>query len=181
MKLNKREQQAFDTLRDILDFYEKDEESDELTLGYGYWNSVREVFGIDLKECTFYKKEVEKFVRGKEKKHLCYVPMDWKAPAYPYGYFPFQVKTGKKNRDRNEKNVREYVVLDIIDDEVITLKNLIKKLQTKAETRINRETPFRQQEVFKKYKDLLTKMEEELQEYRDELSQAMEEEKNLFF
>ena len=181
MKLNKQEQQAFDTLRDILDFYEKNEEYEELALSYGEWNSIKKIFGIDLKECTFYKKEVEKFVRGKDKKHLCYVPRDWKAPAYPYGFFPFQVKNGKKNREINEKNLYEFSVLDIVDDEVVALKNLMKKFQTKTEARLNREIPFRQQDVFKKYNAILTKMQEELQEYRDELSKAIEEEKYIFY
>ena len=180
MKLNKREQQAFDTLRDILDFYEKDEQHEGLTLGYGYWNSVREVFGIDLKECTFYKKEVEKFVRGKDKKHLCYVPMDWKAPAYPYGFFPFQVKAGKKDRERNEKNVSEYYVLDVMSDDISRIKHELYFFKSKAKSRLERKDfdtdAFRHQELFKKYHDLLNELIDEMNQIQDETLQARREE-----
>lgn len=95
MKLNKREIQAFDTLETILhELRYSEDKNEEIPISTSDYNAVKEVFGIDLKECTFYKKNVKKFVKGKDGKHLSFWPpvAYWKVYATRYGYFPFQIK-----------------------------------------------------------------------------------------
>ena len=111
MKLNKREEQAFSILEKILKEYRSETKEEEIIITTSDYNAINEVFGIDLKQCTFYKKDVEEFKRGKSNKHLSFLPPfdrnNFKKLgifAYPYGYFPFQIKELKNNKPVKEEN-----------------------------------------------------------------------------
>lgn len=102
MKLNLEEKLAFKTLQSIIDFYTKEEQDKEeyLQLTTREYRVIKKVFGIDLKEVTFRKKDVEEFARGKDKKHIeflnPYSPSAYENKVVKYGYFPFQVKKNKE-------------------------------------------------------------------------------------
>lgn len=98
MRLNTDEKQAFETLQRIIDFYteEKQENREYLAITTREYRLIKKVFGIDLKEVTYRKKDVEEFARGKDKKHIeflnPYSPSAYENKVVKYGYFPFQVK-----------------------------------------------------------------------------------------
>lgn len=102
MKLNLEEKLAFKALQSIIDFYTKAEQDKEeyLQLTTREYRVIKKVFGIDLKEVTYRKKDVEEFARGKDKKHIeflnPYSPSAYENKVVKYGYFPFQVKKTKE-------------------------------------------------------------------------------------
>lgn len=70
MKLNADERGAFLALQSIIDFYTKEEQNKKeyLQLTTREYRLIKKVFGIDLKEVTYRKKDVKEFARGKDKK-----------------------------------------------------------------------------------------------------------------
>ncbi len=72
MKLNVDQRGAILELQSIIDFYTKEEQDKKefLQLNTTEYRLIKKVFGIDLKEVTFRKIEVEEFARGKDKKHI---------------------------------------------------------------------------------------------------------------
>lgn len=98
MKLNADERGAFLALQSIIDFYTKEEQDKKeyLQLTTREYRLIKKVFGIDLKEVTYRKKDVKEFARGKDKKHIeflnPYSPSAYENKVVKYGYFPFQVK-----------------------------------------------------------------------------------------
>ncbi len=72
MKLNADERGAFLALQSIIDFYTKEEQDKKeyLQLTTREYRLIKKVFGIDLKEVTYRKKDVREFARGKDKKHI---------------------------------------------------------------------------------------------------------------
>ena len=173
MKFNKRDKEAFDCLRQILDFYEDaNSEDTSLKLTASNLSAIKEIFGIELKDCTFYKKEVINFVKGKDKKHLVYLPqLKTGLSVYPYGYFPFQVKEGKKNRDADEKKYTEKELLSCIASDCASLSHLINTYEKKTEERMSRQdfNKFKHQEYFIKYCDILNKCTKELGKLTNEI------------
>lgn len=102
MKLNKRETQAFNTLENILHALKYSYEN-EIIITTSDYNAVKEVFNIDLKKITYTKKSVEEFKRNKANIHLSFLPpfdrnrlYQFEIFAYPFGYFPFQIKKLKE-------------------------------------------------------------------------------------
>lgn len=102
MKLNLEEKLAFKALQSIIDFYTKEEQDKKeyLQLSTKEYRVIKKVFGIDLKEVTYRKKDVEQFARAKDKKHIeflnPYSPSAYENKVVKYGYFPFQVKKTKE-------------------------------------------------------------------------------------
>ncbi len=100
MKLNQSEKDAISCLRRVLDRLEAGEEMDIATSEV---NAIKKILGIDLKEATFKKKDVAKFVRGKDDFHLTFSapfsPWSDKNRIRPFGYFPFQIKEFKPSKN----------------------------------------------------------------------------------
>lgn len=109
MKLNLDEKQAFEALQKIIDFYtkEKQEKKEYLALTTREYRLIKKVFGIDLKEVTYRKKDIEQFARAKDKKHIeflnPYSPSAYENKVRKYGYFPFQEKKIKELNKPNNK------------------------------------------------------------------------------
>lgn len=105
MKLNFDEKLAFEALQRIIDFYTKEEQDKKeyLALTTREYRLIKKVFGIDLKEVTYRKKDVEKFARGKDKKHIEFLnpfsPSAYENKVVKYGYFPFQIKEIKAKNE----------------------------------------------------------------------------------
>ena len=91
-RLNKREQLAFDTLIALLKSMQNGNAFEVSTAEH---NAIKDTLGIDLKTITYRKKDVARFVRGKDG-HLVFIkPFSAWHPANSvnaHGYFPYQVK-----------------------------------------------------------------------------------------
>ena len=61
MKLNLDEKQAFEALQKIIDFYTKEEQEKKeyLALTTREYRLLKKILGIDLKEATYMKKDVD--------------------------------------------------------------------------------------------------------------------------
>lgn len=109
MKLNFDEKLAFEALQRIIDFYTKEEQDKKeyLALTTREYRLIKKVFGIDLKEVTYRKKDIEQFARAKDKKHIeflnPYSPSAYENKVRKYGYFPFQEKKIKELNKPNNK------------------------------------------------------------------------------
>lgn len=94
MKLNKREKQAFEALRSVLDAIEQGE---VIELDAADANAISSVFGIDLKAITKRKSEIAEFVRGKDDAYIAFnkpfAAWSQHNKVKSYGYFTFQIKT----------------------------------------------------------------------------------------
>lgn len=98
MRLNKRERQAFDALREILDNLEKGE---EYFVPIGDQRAIEEVFGINLYKNTYRKSQVKEFKRGKGDAFLILGNQLNREP-YPYGFFEYQIKKHRREERKNE-------------------------------------------------------------------------------
>ena len=108
MKLNLDEKQAFEVLQKIIDFYTKEEQEKKeyLALTTREYRLLKKILGIDLKEATYRKKDVEIFVRSKDTKHIEFLNpfalSNYGNKIVKYGYFPFQVKKLKEINKPND-------------------------------------------------------------------------------
>ena len=92
MKLNKKEREAITLMRSILDSIE---DGKEISLMRRERNLLKTTFGWDLKANTRKKKDVAKFVKGKEDFHFNYFESEYDNIVM-YGFLPFQIKEDKE-------------------------------------------------------------------------------------
>lgn len=96
MKLNKKENEAINSLINVLVAILN---STPIDLDYKNYNAIKDLLGIDLKQATLPKKEIETFFKGKEDFHIEFSkPFSaWSKQnkVKRHGYFPFQIKERK--------------------------------------------------------------------------------------
>lgn len=91
--LNKEERKAFNTLRNVLD---KLEVNQDVTIKMNENNAIERVLGVNLLNISLRKKDVKETKRNKEK-HLIIESTFGTGPRFPayYCFFPYQIKEKK--------------------------------------------------------------------------------------